>query len=235
VLRDYSGRGNDATLTNMDPASDWIHADGTALDFDGSNDYVAVPNPGNFGSASNYALSVWFRCGSTAASYRTMLIKRVTGVRHPMSAFLTPSHKLQLDSWDGGGGGAAVVTSQTVNDGSWHHAVLSHASNGTLSGYLDGVLTGTASDSGQNTTNTQGARIGADTSISRYFPGLIDDVAIYNRALSPPEIRLLATRRGIAYELDTYVTQWGSVAAAAAFQAAWGANATTIAGVASGR
>ena len=193
VLRDYSGRGGDGTLTNMDPASDWIHADGTALDFDGSNDYVAAPNPCNFGSASDYALSLWFRCGSTAASYRTMAIKRVTGVRHPMSAFLTPAHKLQLDSWNGGSGGAAVVTSATVNDGSWHHAVLSHTNDGTLSGYLDGVLTGTASDSGQNTTYTQDVRFGADTTISRDCRGQLYDISIYDQALSAPEIRVVAT------------------------------------------
>jgi hypothetical protein len=44
LVNDASGNGNHGTLTNMDPATDWV---GTAwdvgLDFDGSDDYVAVP------------------------------------------------------------------------------------------------------------------------------------------------------------------------------------------------
>ena len=41
TLFDQSGYGNDGTLTNMDPATDWMMTEkGWALDFDGSNDYV---------------------------------------------------------------------------------------------------------------------------------------------------------------------------------------------------
>jgi len=44
---DQSGYRNDGTLTNMDPATDWVMTEkGWALDFDGSNDYVlASQNP----------------------------------------------------------------------------------------------------------------------------------------------------------------------------------------------
>lgn len=41
---DYSGNGNHGTLTNMDPATDWVPGpSGMAVDTDGVNDYVAVP------------------------------------------------------------------------------------------------------------------------------------------------------------------------------------------------
>ena len=55
TVRDIVG-GNDGTLTNMDPASDWV---GGALDFDGSNDIIVpssnfVDVPGN-----NFSFSVW--------------------------------------------------------------------------------------------------------------------------------------------------------------------------------
>ena len=43
TLRDVSGNGNDGTLTNMDPATDWVATSkGLALDFDGSDDYVTT-------------------------------------------------------------------------------------------------------------------------------------------------------------------------------------------------
>ena len=44
TLRDWSGRANHGTLTNMVPGDDWIVSDGRySLDFDGSNDFVSLP------------------------------------------------------------------------------------------------------------------------------------------------------------------------------------------------
>jgi len=43
ILRDLSGQGNHGTLTNMDPATDWVTSGGYgALDFDGSDDLVTT-------------------------------------------------------------------------------------------------------------------------------------------------------------------------------------------------
>jgi hypothetical protein len=101
--------------------------------------------------------------------------------------------------------------------------------------YAEGKEVGNFSHAYVPASPAHSLRIGEGNPGSEYFDGYIDSIDVYSRALSPQEIRLLATRRGIAYELDTYITQWGSVAeAAAAFQSAWGANATTIAGISSG-
>jgi hypothetical protein len=44
ILRDVSGNENHGTLTNMDPATDWVTTSkGLALDFDGSDDFVSLP------------------------------------------------------------------------------------------------------------------------------------------------------------------------------------------------
>ena len=45
TLRDISGNKNHGTLTNMDPATDWVVGEkGLALDFDGSDDYIEIAN-----------------------------------------------------------------------------------------------------------------------------------------------------------------------------------------------
>ena len=47
TLHDVAGSARDGTLTNMDPATDWVvGSPGSVLDFDGSNDYVNVPIAG---------------------------------------------------------------------------------------------------------------------------------------------------------------------------------------------
>jgi hypothetical protein len=42
--------------------------------------------------------------------------------------------------------------------------------------------------------------IGGYPQNNRYFNGMVDDTLIHNRLLNPSEIKLLSTRRGIAYE-----------------------------------
>lgn len=61
-LTDISGYGNHGALTNMDPASDWVGSPrGGALDFDGSNDAIIVPNKPIFNDNDKMSLLVSFR------------------------------------------------------------------------------------------------------------------------------------------------------------------------------
>lgn len=56
VLYDFAGRRLDGTLTNMDPATDWVVTErGYALDFDGSNDYVEAA------TLNSSAVAIYFR------------------------------------------------------------------------------------------------------------------------------------------------------------------------------
>ena len=60
VLRDLSGRGNHGTLTNMDATTDWVTSGGkTALDFDGSNDYVSIDHNSIFAWPKGATFSTW--------------------------------------------------------------------------------------------------------------------------------------------------------------------------------
>ena len=77
----------------------------------------------------------------------------------------------------------------------WHHAVgVVDRSANQIRLYIDGVLRSTASIAGFGNLDGGGVTeliIGASNSGSNPFYGLIDDVRIYNRALSPDEIKRL--------------------------------------------
>jgi hypothetical protein len=88
--------------------------------------------------------------------------------------------------------------------GQWYHgAVIRSGSSGAWSYRIH--LNGKVDASGTTATNPGAAStftIGRPGEYSgQYINALIDDARIYNRALSPDEIRTLATRRGIAYEM----------------------------------
>src|SRR3989344_2545886 len=57
IAGDASGNGNSGTLTSMDATTDWVDGKrGKALDFDGGDDFVSIPNALNF---STMSVSAW--------------------------------------------------------------------------------------------------------------------------------------------------------------------------------
>ncbi len=86
-------------------------------------------------------------------------------------------------------------TSQPVFDNTWHHVcVVQTASNSPVKFYIDGVLdtlTYTPTYPMTQSTTTIGGIQRA--SASGLFPGKVDDVAVWNRALDPDEVVYLAT------------------------------------------
>ena len=92
--------------------------------------------------------------------------------------------------------GAQVTATgmSTLNVGSWHH-IASTRSGSTVTTYLNGHAITTGSDGTALSFSTCQLLIGADAdascvgSLGQYFDGLIDDVRIYNYALSPSQIQ----------------------------------------------
>ena len=95
--------------------------------------------------------------------------------------------------------GGYIVATTDVRDGEWHHVASVLASNGAprildVDMYVDGVLEAiSASQSVAVDTTNRTVWIG-DGHHDRPFPGAIDEVRIYNRALSDGEVAWLAGR-----------------------------------------
>lgn len=196
VLRDLSGRGNHGILNNMDPATDWIVSGGKqALDFDGVDDFVACNNAGRLISGAKSAtFSAWFyksnvgRCavrllgtGDFSLFWEPNEIFYVYCYRQGQTGFPYPYHiyNKNLLSW---------VNFTVVYDATEPIATRCKAfANGEQIALVP---------NGGDIQDTLGSfstlTIGSDNSL-----GQIDDIRIYNRALSPNEIRLLASERGI--------------------------------------
>ena len=143
-----------------------------------------------------------------------------------------------------GTGYVSIIGPDPAND--WHKWVhlLGTWDGETMEFFHNGESVGTAACSGSTCAPLVTIRQGwdhAETNMHAAY-GLYHDSIVWNRVLSGQEIQQVWNGgapdaiREMDNEVSPYVTQWGSVATAeAAFQAAWGSNATTIAGVASGR
>lgn len=93
-----------------------------------------------------------------------------------------------------GVGFTTLNSTATVNDGNWHHVAFTYSSSG-MKIYIDGSLNvSNIVDVNQLTTATSNLFIGARSlfgTLSKYFNGDIDEVAIFNKALSLSEVGLI--------------------------------------------
>jgi type II secretory pathway pseudopilin PulG len=188
---DSSGNGNNGTLVNMNPATDWVTGQiGGALDCDGTNDYVNCGNGASLNITAQVTLAVWVKtrdCGNSAFNPYVDKGDHSYALRHNSSNNL--SFAIHTNStWY-----AADYAVTSAFNNSWHHVAGSYdGSNVKL--YVDGVLRGTTNHVGSIDSTTYGVNIGrCSEQTSRLYNGVIDDVRIYNRALSATEIAQLAS------------------------------------------
>jgi hypothetical protein len=194
-LIDRSGYGNHGTLTNM-TSDDWVVSGGAgALDFDGVNDYVDCGvNAGNLTEKSTFSVSAWALARQTggANTFRG-LISRAQSSPYPFSIrFNTSGSVLRLVTDD------TELLGPTITANQWFHITVVLAPSSRKI-YFNGNLVTESTASYSITANDNKLYIGTDyvPQSDRVWDGQVDDVRIYNRALTPPEIRLLASKRGI--------------------------------------
>lgn len=198
LLPDLSGRGNNGSLVGMD-ASDWVSSQyGRALDFDGSNDRVNLGTQ----SLSNSARTVsgWMRLNATGINHALLDGSTDTSIGRGLHLRITNGNVLRFWNYDAN----ANATGATVlSSGIWYNVCGTFDGATTNRVYLNGVFDG--SNTGDSTNSVSGSfNIGASTLLNYFTNGSIDDVRIYSRALSEPEIRLLATRPGIGLRQESH-------------------------------
>ena len=178
IAHDASGNGNDGTLKG-DPI--WVVGKiAGALQLDGDGDYVDVGSVGISGTDPR-TIAGWARASTTAIPSWTTVFGfapdgSTDGTYFDVEVDDAGNYVGHIYGWE-----AFICAVDTQ----WHHFAATY--DGTAgSWYLDGQLIG--SDAGAIATIDQ-VRIGARLSNSHYFPGLIDDVRIYNKVLTLAEIQ----------------------------------------------
>jgi chitodextrinase len=187
TLADASGSGHTGTLVNG-PA--WVAGQttyGQALSFDGLDDAVSVANPDtyNFGTA-DFTLETWVKRTVLGGADGNIFSKctATTWTLGCKELYFNPSNQLRF-----GSSATGDTVSRTIADTNWHHiAVTFTDSTKTLRIYVDGVLVTTATKAleadGVGHVVTLGNLRGSNP-----FSGLIDELRIYNRALTLAEIQ----------------------------------------------
>jgi hypothetical protein len=177
-----------------------------ALNFDG-NDYLSVVDSPYFDiGSSGFTYSAWIKITGdySAQSYNMFM-------GHYLPYFcIRNSGKLFISFTDGTQ--RSLLGKTVLNTNQWYHAVATYDSQGYLKTYLNGKLETTAGPYGTASNQNSNMYIGTWYSgITGLFPGLIDEVKIYNTALTQDEIRL-DYNQGMTINLGALSTGTGNTA-----------------------
>lgn len=173
-------------------------AQGNALNFDGIDDHVFIPYDASYDNPSSLSAFAWVKAGTISADQviagRESVWRLSTGLSNYYGSL--QSGQLSVVTYSSGGISGTEIrvysSSEAVfDDHDWHFVGFTW-NNGDLKLYVDGVEVDVvqSANSSLNSliSNTNDCYIGQLPSASM-FNGSIDDVSVWNMALSTTEIR----------------------------------------------
>jgi hypothetical protein len=183
---DGSGWGNHGTLTN---GPTWIAGKyGNAVHFDGTDDHIAVPDAAALDLGSSGTIEAWVKLDR---------LNRWHGIVAKGNANSNPAHNYALEVNSGnrfqcilgnGSSHVSAIATTSVTTGQFVH-VACVWNGAALQLYLNGALNVSVSTGLAPAANTAPLWIGQFGGNKDRLAGTIDEVRIYNRALSAAEIQ----------------------------------------------
>ena len=202
-VADSSGNANTGTVGTGGTLTTGGYYNGAVSFAGGSNNNVAVPDIAALDFSGSWTLSAWVNSSTLPGSaINAMIVQRNTSASKTAFELMLDHHQScssSGQSWrvsfqDSGGTQNKACFAATVNTGTWYHVVgVWDASSSNLMVYLNGslVVTQNTGASVPVTSSGSGLKVGSDSGGTSRWNGMIDDVRLYNRALSAAEITTL--------------------------------------------
>jgi hypothetical protein len=180
TLIDRSGNNNHGVVTG----ATWTAGKyGSALSFSGSSNLVTINDSASLRLTTAFTLEAWVKATVVLVGWQDVIYKGID------------EYYLEGNSWGGvaggaatAGGGSQIVSNRSLVPGVWTHVALTY-DGAVLKIYVDGSVHATEPASGSVVTSANPLTIGGDPIFGQFFQGAIDEVRIYNRALSEAQIQ----------------------------------------------
>jgi hypothetical protein len=184
IAYDSSGNGNDGNLTN---GPNWVEGKiGGSLSFDGVDDYVQIPKVQSFFSNAA-SFTSWVKVMSYNLSNEQGLA--VFGVGQNLHYPYSGNSQLYINILRSINRVPNIQT--TVNFSDWHHVSITTQNNGYWVMYHNSSQISRVDAEPLSLPNNKSFGRSVSDSSFRYLNGLLDDVRIYDRALSAVEVKAL--------------------------------------------
>lgn len=179
AIADASGSSNSGTVSGASWTGQGVY--GSALSFDGSNDLVTVSDAGSLDLTTGMTLEAWVY-PTALSGWRTVILKETSG--NLSYALYAHDDAPQPAAYIGG---TSVSGSGALPLNTWTHLATTY-DGGTFRLYVNGVQAGSGS-AGTISPSNAALRIGGNNVWGEWFQGRLDEIRIYNRALTSGEIQ----------------------------------------------
>ncbi|WP_295794231.1 DUF2341 domain-containing protein [Mucilaginibacter sp.] len=197
---DASTAGNNGTVQNSATlTTDRYGAANSAYTFNGSTQYISTATASAAPGPQNFSISVWFKTSSAGG----MLVgygSSQTGASamYDRHIYMTNAGQIYYGIYPSSV--QTISTATSYADGNWHHAVATTSTTAGSYLFVDGAVV--AADNTMTTSQNFGAngywRVGYDNlaawtnaPTNPFFNGSLDDVAVYNTALTASQVYTL--------------------------------------------
>ena len=173
---DRSGNTN-ATILNSPVFEDGYFS------LNGTNQYFSVSGVVDFATADAFTVAIWAKSNSSLwSNYGFLISRRNQFVLHPSQSSKNVNFYYYAGGW------TAPVTYAPDDITIWHQYMFVY-DNGIVDAYLDGELQGSGGNAANNlSSTTNNTNIGFDSG-TRYLDGDVGPVHMYNRKLTPDEVK----------------------------------------------
>ena len=191
---DESGNANHGTVNGAILTEDRQGNDASAYSFDGVNDYISIPDSDliDFEYNQNFTVALWIKAATIQPDRgntdNDIVEKWSGGTSYPyVIRYGNRTGKVYVARYSRPNS-FGIHSTTSINDNQFHHiAFIKDGENLTL--YIDGIPNGTSIDKSTDTKNNSALFLGKRGSNINYFKGVIDELRIYNRAISASEIQ----------------------------------------------
>jgi VCBS repeat-containing protein len=176
----------------------------TALRLDGVDDNVSLGNDASLQITGDHTISAWMRYeSSTIGNFPCLFAKDNEGISAGFGLYVTTG--FTIGHFIGNGSYNDTKTSTTIQPWEWVHVAVTHTS-GAQKIYINGVQAA-LSQGGAFAVNP--IDTGTEAKLGHcggaYFPGSLDDVALWNRTLSSTEISALYSRGAVGLKAQVRI------------------------------
>jgi Concanavalin A-like lectin/glucanases superfamily/Protein of unknown function (DUF1566) len=206
---DESGNGNNGTVNGATLTSDRNGNVGKAYDFDGIDDLIDVGNPVTLGNNPNsYTMAGWAYYYDFVGGY-VFMTKRQDDWGSDWGTPTTVQNKIIFFADDQGYMSATLAESDTLSAHQWYHFVFVKSIN-SYTIYMNGIEVSTITDNHVMNGSNNNLIIGAQLAWQDFMKGKLDDIAIWNRALTQQEITALYQAQVCSLSISSQPTNQSS-------------------------
>jgi hypothetical protein len=170
-----------------------------AFSFDGTAAEVDVPHNTNQNTGSQMTIDAWVNPSSSALGRPILNKRHGTSAEDQLGGYTFETNgsdnSLDFAIWIGGTIHQALTPANVLTNGTWQHVAATY--DGTImTVFVNGVVQASTPASGAIDATTDPLVIGRNLIIPEFdWDGLIDEVELFNRALSQPEIQAIVDAR----------------------------------------